>query len=194
MTPICQSLKPGVSYGAACTLTGVQSGQKSGKGRNQGLRSRLLLSGLPAWLGLHGKLKEVSQICKMRCPNLWGAARQGLPGHRRKMQLFYTILIRQPFAGPPEHIAIKIVWNATISHKSSQYQHESEIPNKFHLPCLLRLKMWALLASCGNIFIWHLSWEAAIMNTITYSMVLRNYFLLPAKPHFLSANAILRFY
>ena len=99
MTPICQSLKPGVSYGAACTLTGVQSGQKSGKGRIQGLRSRLLLSGLPAWLGLHGKLKEVSQICKMSCPKLWGAARQGLPSHGGKMQLFYTILIRQP--SPP---------------------------------------------------------------------------------------------
>ena len=99
MTPICQSLKPGVSYGAACTLTGVQSGQKSGRGRIQGLRSRLLLSGLPAWLGLHGKLKEVSQICKMSCPKLWGAARQGLPSHGGKMQLFYTILIRQP--SPP---------------------------------------------------------------------------------------------
>ena len=45
------------------------------------------------------KLKEVSQICKMSCPKLWGAARQGLPSHGGKMQLFYTILIRQP--SPP---------------------------------------------------------------------------------------------
>ena len=97
----------------------VQSGQKSGC-PIRGLRSGLLLSrALLDWgLGLR-VWKEVSQICKMRCPNLWGAARQRLAGSAENATILHNFN-QTALAGAPLHIVgIKIVWNATILRKFS---------------------------------------------------------------------------